>query len=269
MKRDLPAAIIISLVLHAVLLGALHVAVLPAGRDAVFRDSAHGATAGGGVAPIRVVMADRRPPGDAGDAGRADGAAVRDSVGVGGGAGTAGDAGRGTGEASRRTPERADLPPDAGAEAQISAANAHASNELPAGRDTSADSAGDSTSDDRGPAGEPANDLAAHNAASAENPFAPEKRAPRAPRLATPIEPEYPFRARRLGHEGTVAFTVLVGAGGAVLDITLDESSGHAELDRAARAAVSHASYVSGSSRAPMQFRVRVVFEIEDGVSGF
>jgi TonB family protein len=265
-KRDLSAAIIFSLLLHAVLLGALHVAVLPAGRDMVLANAGEGATAGGGVAPIRVVMADRRPPGDAGGPGRPDGAAVPDSVGLGGRAGTAGGAGRGTGEASRRTPERADRPPDAGADAEISATNAHASNDLPAGRDTSADSAGDSTSDDRGPAGEPANDLAAHSAASAENPFAPETRAPRPPRLATPIEPEYPFRARRLGHEGTVAFTVLVGGGGAVLDITLDESSGHAELDQAARAAVGHASYIPGSSRAPMPLRVRVVFEIEDGV---
>lgn len=244
MKRDLLAAIIISLVLHAVLLGVLHVAGLPAGRDMVLANAGEGVPAGGGVAPIRVVMADRRPPGDAGDAGRA------------------------AGEASRRALAAVDHQPDVGANAEASAANAHASNDLPAGRDTSADSAGDSTSDDRGPAGEPANDLAAHNAASAENPFAPEKRAPRAPRVATPIEPEYPFRARRLGHEGTVAFTVLVGGGGAVLDITLDESSGHAELDRAARTAVSHASYISGSSDSPMPLRVRVVFRLEAGNHG-
>ncbi|MFO7781985.1 MAG: energy transducer TonB, partial [Spirochaetia bacterium] len=80
------------------------------------------------------------------------------------------------------------------------------------------------------------------------------------------IDPEYPFRARRLGHEGTVAFTVLVGAGGAVLDITLEESSGYAELDRAAQSAVGGATYISGSLPAPMPLRVRVVFALEDGV---
>ncbi len=242
MKRDLPAAIIISLVLHAVLLGALHLAVLPAGRDAAVANVATRATAGGGTAPIRVVMAERRP---------SDGPARADG------------AGRADDEVSRPAPDPADLPPDARAEGEASAVDAEGSGEPAAGREPSGESAGDSTADDLAPAGEQANELAAHNAASAENPSPPETRASRPPRLATPIEPEYPFRARRLGHEGTVAFTVLVGAGGAVLDITLDESSGHAQLDRAARAAVGQASYIPGSSDSPMSLRVRVVFRLE------
>jgi TonB family protein len=271
-KRDLSAAIIISLVLHAALVGALHVAVLSAGRDADFANAGEGAIARGTKAPIRVVMSERRTPDGparADGTGRVDRMGVRGDVGDDGGVGVdggAGDADRAAGEASRSAPAAVDHQPDTRANAEASAANADASTESPAGRDTSAEAAGESTSDDLAPAGEPAHDLAAHNAVSVEDPSPPEARVARPPRLATPIEPEYPFRARRLGHEGTVAFTVLVGAGGAVLDITLDESSGHAELDRAARAAVSHASYVSGSSRAPMPLRVRVVFEIEDGV---
>ncbi len=274
MKRDLPAAIIISLALHAVLLGALHLAVLPTGRDAAFANAGEGATAGGGAAPIRVVMADRRPPGSAarpGGGGRADGTDDPGRAEGGGGAGTAGDADRAVAKRLPRAPEAAamDVPRGARVTGEAPAANADASTEPSAGREPSGDpGAGDEMSGDEVSGVAPAQGLPAGKGAAAETPSPAETRVPRPPSLAGAIDPEYPFRARRLGHEGTVAFTVLVGAGGAVLDITLEESSGHAELDEAALAAVNHASYVPGSSDSPMSLRVRVVFRLESGNRG-
>lgn len=252
MKRDLSAAIIVSLVLHAALLGVIHLAVLPPGRQAVFSGAPADAAAEEAAAPIRVVMA-----------GNAGGAA-----GGGGTAGLAGGSGAGS-EGRRGPPEPLSDPP-----AALETARSASSGEAPrtgqaASADRSKPAHGEAAADhDEARADEePANDTAAagppgRNRPSAETPALPETQAAHPPRLATSIEPEYPFRARRLGHEGAVTFTVLVGAGGAVLDITLDGSSGYAELDNAARAAVSHASYVPGSSGHPMPIRVRVIFEL-------
>lgn len=244
MKRDLPTAIIISLVLHAALLGVLHLAVLPPGRQAALAGAQAGAAADEAAAPIRVVMVDGR----FGNAG-----------------------GAGTGSEARRAP-RSPLPDPAAA---LEMARSGSSGEAEGtGRAASADRPKSGNAEagghqDEAPADEePADDTAAaappgRNEPSAGTPPPPETQTAHPPRLATAVEPEYPFRARRLGHEGTVTFTVLVGDGGAVLDITLDESSGHAELDKAARAAVSHASYIPGSSRTAMPLRVRVIFELE------
>ena len=236
MKRDLAAAITVSLVLHAALLGALHVATLPAGRDMVLANAGEGATAGGGPAPIRVVMSDRaaRKIG----AGRADRPDRND----------------------RGEPLSATAPDTDVARAE-STGHASAAKQQAAeaeGQEADSDASGD-VSADLGRAGDgPAPGSPARDGLPAQ------PQTDRPPRLAAPVEPEYPFRARRLGHEGTVAFTVLVGAGGEVLDITLEESSGHAELDEAARAAISRAFYVAGSSRSPMPLRVVVVFQLDD-----
>lgn len=82
------------------------------------------------------------------------------------------------------------------------------------------------------------------------------------PRPAVPIQPEYPFGARRRGYEGTVVFTVVVSPAGAVLDLRLDQSSGFEELDEAARRAIRNADYLPGSDSDPMAVRVRVVFRL-------
>ena len=192
--------------------------------------------------------------------GRRRGAAGADG---GGAAGVAGGTDDAAGEApsvtdvARRAPESVDL--SEGVET-----NAETSADAPAGRETSGEAArGDEVSGEV-----PARSLPARNTDSIDTQSPAETRTASRPRLATSVKPDYPFRARRLGHEGTVAFTVLVGAGGSVVDIMLDESSGHAELDKAARAAVRHASYVPGSSGRPMPVRVRVVFRLEDGFSG-
>lgn len=230
MKRDLPAAIIISLVLHAVLLGALHLVVLPTGRDAAFA----------GAAPIRVVMGDRRGP---------DGAGARRAPESAGSTSGSADAARtGTpGDAGARGPGTAPDSLEGGDEPDVGPPESDAA------------PSGDAAAGDEVSGEAPAEGSRARNTSSAEKRAPAETRAARPPRLASLVDPEYPFRARRLGHEGTVAFTVLVRPGGAVLDITLDE---------AAHAAVSRASYTAGSSRDPMRLRVRVVFELEGETSG-
>lgn len=62
-------------------------------------------------------------------------------------------------------------------------------------------------------------------------------------RLAVPAyqhnrQPEYPPMARRRGYSGTVMLKVLVDAQGRVADLTVEQSSGHRILDRAALKAV-------------------------------
>ena len=50
--------------------------------------------------------------------------------------------------------------------------------------------------------------------------------------------PKYPRNAQRLGHTGTVVLQVLVGMDGLPLNVDVFQSSGHRELDEAARAQV-------------------------------
>lgn len=47
--------------------------------------------------------------------------------------------------------------------------------------------------------------------------------------------PRYPRRSIQAGHEGQVLLRVLVDAHGNPIDVTIERSSGHRELDRAAR----------------------------------
>lgn len=72
--------------------------------------------------------------------------------------------------------------------------------------------------------------------------------APAAPPATTPVEatlayvsapaPLYPSAARRMQLEGTVTLRVLVDVDGKPLDVIVASSSGHPELDRAAKAQV-------------------------------
>ena len=62
-------------------------------------------------------------------------------------------------------------------------------------------------------------------------------------RMATPtggyqVRPSYPSTARRLGIEGTTLLRVYVAADGRVIDVQLDQTAGHPDLDRAAAEAV-------------------------------
>lgn len=80
--------------------------------------------------------------------------------------------------------------------------------------------------------------------------------------------PEYPARARRLGHEGEVRLQVLVGADGHPGEIRLARPSGSELLDRAALAAVrgwrfrpalSSGEAVTAWVEIPLHFRLDVV----------
>jgi len=249
-KRDLVAAIIISLAVHAGFLGLVPLSVLPTGRDAASAGASDSAVADGGAGSIRVVMVERWSSGAAGGTGDAAG----DTNGV-------------VAQRPRRAPESAPLPrgsKSTGDETVTTGSGAAGGNDQSAGKPPglSAEASDDAPAD-----GARTDDARVDYTAAAapldQNTPPPESRAARSPRLVTAIEPEYPFRARRLGHEGTVAFTVLVGVDGSVVDMALESSSGHAELDEVARAAVGDASYSPGSSRDPMPLRVRVVFELE------
>ncbi|MEJ2025084.1 MAG: energy transducer TonB, partial [Deltaproteobacteria bacterium] len=58
--------------------------------------------------------------------------------------------------------------------------------------------------------------------------------------------PEYPSRARRRGHEGTVTLKVLVDRNGGVAELEIYESSGYRILDRAALNAVKTWRFIPG-----------------------
>jgi len=58
------------------------------------------------------------------------------------------------------------------------------------------------------------------------------------PRGGYQVRPSYPSSARRLGIEGTTLLRVFVATDGRVGDVIVQESAGHADLDRAAADAV-------------------------------
>jgi len=73
--------------------------------------------------------------------------------------------------------------------------------------------------------------------------------------------PPYPRESRRLGQEGRVVLLVEVGANGRVQAATIDESSGHAVLDRTARDWIRQRwSWEPGN---PRRFLVPVDFQLE------
>ena len=78
------------------------------------------------------------------------------------------------------------------------------------------------------------------------------------------IVPAYPRRARRKGHEGAVAVEIEVGADGKVDDVAVVESSGYAELDESAVAAVRTASFAPATEGGKgVRGRLRLTFEFK------
>jgi len=77
-------------------------------------------------------------------------------------------------------------------------------------------------------------------------PAAPPRAAAAAPVVVAAVDylkqvpPVYPRKARRTGTEGTVLLQVLVDTQGHAREVSVHRSSGHDELDTAAREAVSH-----------------------------
>ena len=66
------------------------------------------------------------------------------------------------------------------------------------------------------------------------------------PRPRRDIQPRYPSGARRRGEEGAVTLDVTIGATGRTRSVVVAESSGHPELDDAARRAVRDARFTPG-----------------------
>jgi periplasmic protein TonB len=85
--------------------------------------------------------------------------------------------------------------------------------------------------------------------------------------IATVTPPPYPAPALRRGLEGTVLLQVAIGADGVPTAAEVERSSGHRELDRAAREhvlaawrfhpAVRNGQPVPASARVPIVFRIR------------
>ena len=80
--------------------------------------------------------------------------------------------------------------------------------------------------------------------------------------------PQYPKRARRRGHEGTVVLEVLVDGNGRVKDLRIITSSGHSVLDKAAMKSVNGWLFepgMVGDEKVEMWVRVPVRFELRGG----
>ena len=61
------------------------------------------------------------------------------------------------------------------------------------------------------------------------------------------IKPDYPFKARKKGLEGIVVLDIIVSKSGKPLSCDISDSSGHIELDNAARKTVLSAYYQPGT----------------------
>lgn len=78
--------------------------------------------------------------------------------------------------------------------------------------------------------------------------------------------PSYPARAYSNGESGTVQLALLVGGDGGVLESKVQKSSGHAELDKAARKALSQCHFkVAANDRAadPVWTNVEYAFSLD------
>ena len=88
----------------------------------------------------------------------------------------------------------------------------------------------------------------------------------RAPIAATRTTPPYPIIARRMGWEGTVMLRLIVSVQGRVARADVVTSSGHDELDRAAREwVVAHWAYrpaIKDGSAIEAQVLTRVLFNL-------
>ena len=78
------------------------------------------------------------------------------------------------------------------------------------------------------------------------------------------ITPRYPRAARRKGHEGSVTVEIRVSEDGGVSDAKIVATSGHAELDRAALAAVGTARFAPATEDgAAVSGLLRLTFEFK------
>jgi periplasmic protein TonB len=87
-----------------------------------------------------------------------------------------------------------------------------------------------------------------------------------APRPRQAIRPVYPLEARRRGESGRVVAVVHVTDGGRVARVEIAESSGHAALDRSARAALLEACFEParrGAASVPARVRLTIIFELK------
>jgi protein TonB len=96
--------------------------------------------------------------------------------------------------------------------------------------------------------------------------------APRLPDIAaevlgeTAISPRYPMSSRMRGEEGTVIIRASVDSGGRARDVQVDESSGHAELDRSAVRAVRDARFeIPDDFPGRCEVRIPITFRLRDG----
>ena len=88
------------------------------------------------------------------------------------------------------------------------------------------------------------------------------------PRPTATVAPVYPPRARRRGWEGVAVVRVTVSADGSLIDVSLEESSGHALLNRAALSAVRRVSFTPGRvgpDHRTMDTVLRIVFRLTEG----
>ena len=80
-------------------------------------------------------------------------------------------------------------------------------------------------------------------------------------------KPEYPAKSARLGDTGTVTLSMLIGIDGHVIDAKVDKSSGHKELDLAARQGLSLCKFKPGTiDGVPQQLwtKIQYAWEIEE-----
>jgi protein TonB len=81
---------------------------------------------------------------------------------------------------------------------------------------------------------------------------------------ANPL-PDYPYRARRAGHQGRVVLKVAVGADGVPVTVTVERSSGHDSLDDAALDTVRRwrfAPATAGGVAVPGTIEVPITFRL-------
>ena len=87
-----------------------------------------------------------------------------------------------------------------------------------------------------------------------------------APRPRQTIRPVYPLEARQRGESGRVVAVVHVTDRGRVARVEIAEGSGHAALDRAARAALLAARFDParrGAAAVPARVRLTIIFELK------
>jgi len=85
------------------------------------------------------------------------------------------------------------------------------------------------------------------------------------PKPRRTIKPRYPAGARRRGEEGAVVLNVQINSDGRSIRVTIDKSSGSAELDQAAKRSVQKARFIPGKKdgRAiDSEARLTIIFKL-------